>query len=206
MPQPTRLVALISGGGRTLMNIHERILAGTLEARIEGVISSRPGTMGVERAGEAGLDLEVITRKSYHSADAFSEAIWQKVDTINADLVCMAGFLSLLKIPESYLGRVMNIHPSLLPKYGGQGMWGHHVHDAVLAAGDSESGCTVHLADNEYDRGPIICQRRCQVNPGDDADALAARVFVQECEAYPQAIQMFQRGELDELRAKVVGR
>ena len=205
MPDPTRLVVLISGGGRTMLNLQERILAGNLNAKIECVISSRADTVGVSRTTEAGLRVEVLTRKSFHSAHEFSDAVWQLIAGINPDLVCMAGFLSLLKIPDEYLGRVMNIHPSLLPKYGGQGMWGHHVHGAVLDSDDTESGCTVHFADNEYDRGPIICQRRCQVHPDDDVDSLAARVFVQECEAYPQAVEMFRRGELDEIRSGMTG-
>jgi phosphoribosylglycinamide formyltransferase 1 len=110
-------------------------------------------------------------------------------------LALMAGFLSLWEIPQDWRGRVMNIHPALLPKFGGQGMHGEHVHAAVLAAGEKESGCTVHFADNTYDTGPIIVQRRVPVLPGDTPDTLAARVFEQECLAYPEAIRMYARGE-----------
>jgi phosphoribosylglycinamide formyltransferase-1 len=105
----------------------------------------------------------------------------------------MAGFLSLWEIPPELHGLVLNIHPALLPKFGGKGMHGHHVHEAVLAAGETESGCTVHYADNTYDTGPIIVQRRVPVRPGDTADTLAARVFEQECIAYPEAIRIVSR-------------
>ena len=94
-------------------------------------------------------------------------------------------------IPEDFTGRVLNIHPSLLPKYGGKGMHGRHVHAAVIAAGDSESGCTVHVADNTYDTGPVILQRRCPVLADDTPETLGERVFEQECLAYPEAIRMW---------------
>ena len=162
--------------------------------------------MGVNRARDLGLPVDVIMRRDYATAEDFSAAIWKLMDQDQPDLVCMAGFLSLLIIPDRYLGRVMNIHPALLPKHGGKGMYGQRVHEAVLAAGDTESGCTVHLANNEYDRGPIVLQRRCPVLENDTPESLAARVFVQECEAYPEAIGRFQRGELAPLVDSLEGR
>ena len=116
----------------------------------------------------------------------------------------LAGFLSLLKIPDDYLGRVMNIHPALLPKFGGQGMYGHHVHEAVLAAGEQESGCTVHFADNQYDHGPVILQRRCPVKSDDTPDSLADRVMAEEREAYPQAIQMYAEGRVKHVDGQAI--
>src|SRR4029453_6931345 len=107
-----------------------------------------------------------------------------------AALVCMAGFLQLLPIPDDYYHRVLNIHPALLPAFGGKGMYGRRVHEAVLAAGVKVTGCTVHFADDSYDTGPILVQRCVPVKEGDDADALAARVFEAECEAYPEAIRL----------------
>jgi folate-dependent phosphoribosylglycinamide formyltransferase PurN len=101
----------------------------------------------------------------------------------------MAGFLSLWRIPEAFLGRVINIHPALLPEFGGREMYGRRVHEAVLAAGKTVSGCTVHYCDNEYDHGPVILQRQVPVLPTDTADDLAARVFAEECIAYPEAIR-----------------
>lgn len=184
--QSPRLAVLLSGGGRTLMNLQERIVDGSLAAVIHVVVCSRGDVAGVEKARRAGLRTVVVERKGM-SADGFSDAITRAVE--GADLVCMAGFLSLWRIPESWRGRVINIHPALLPEFGGKGMYGHHVHEAVLAAKRTESGCTVHYCDNEYDHGEIILQRRVPVFQGDTPESLAARVFEQECIAYPEAIQ-----------------
>jgi folate-dependent phosphoribosylglycinamide formyltransferase PurN len=118
------------------------------------------------------------------------------LDDARVDLVCLAGFLSYWIIPDRYVGRVMNIHPALLPAFGGQGMYGHHVHEAVLARGCKVSGCTVHFVNNNYDEGPIILQRSVPAYAEDTADDLAARVFVEECIAYPEAIRLFAEGRL----------
>jgi len=189
--QPIRLGVLISGGGTTLMNILDYIKQGRLNAKVGVVISSRSTAGGVEKAKNAGLDVKVIRRKDYPDIDEFSGRIGAELVAANVDLVVQGGWLCLWKIPASYENRVMNIHPALLPSFGGQGMWGHHVHEAVLAAGCKVSGCTVHFCTNEYDKGPIIVQRACEVKEGDTPDTLAARVFEQECIAYPQAIGLF---------------
>jgi folate-dependent phosphoribosylglycinamide formyltransferase PurN len=126
----------------------------------------------------------------------YSQAIAQHLDDAQVDLVVLAGFLSMWIIPENYVGKVMNIHPALLPGFGGQGMYGHHVHEAVLAAGCKVSGCTVHFVTNDYDEGPIIVQKTVPVYDTDSPDDLAARVFEQECVAYPEAIQLFAEGKL----------
>ena len=123
--------------------------------------------------------------------DPVSADIFRMLDAANPDLVCCAGWLCLLDVPQRYRGKVMNIHPALLPKFGGKGMHGHHVHSAILAAGEKESGCTVHFADNTYDTGPTIIQKKVPVHPTDTPDTLAARVFEQECLAYPEAIRMY---------------
>ena len=151
--------------------------------------------MGVERARRLHIPLEVITRKESGTEAEFSRRIAANLRGNRVDLALMAGFLALWEIPGDLRGRVMNIHPALLPKFGGKGMHGTHVHAAVLAAGEKESGCTVHFADNTYDTGPIIVQRRVPVLAGDTAENLAKRVFEQECIAYPEAIRMFARGE-----------
>jgi phosphoribosylglycinamide formyltransferase-1 len=194
--KPVRLGVLISGGGTTLINILEHIRQGKLNAEVAVVISSRSKVAGVERAKTAGLDVKIIRKRDYPDIDEFSRRIEEKLVAANVDLVVQGGWLCLWKIPARYENRVMNIHPALLPSFGGQGMWGHHVHEAVLAAGCKVSGCTVHFCTNEYDKGPIIVQRPCQVKEGDTPETLAARVFEQECIAYPLAISLFQQGKL----------
>jgi phosphoribosylglycinamide formyltransferase-1 len=190
-----RLGVLISGGGTTLMNILEYITAGKLNAEVAVVISSRSTVAGVEKARNAGLDVKIVRKKDYRDVDEFSKRIEQELVAANVDLVIQGGWLCLWKIPARYENRVMNIHPALLPSFGGKGMWGHFVHEAVLKAGCRISGCTVHFCTNEYDKGPIIVQRACQVKYGDDPDTLAARVFEQECIAYPEAIKLFAEGK-----------
>jgi phosphoribosylglycinamide formyltransferase-1 len=194
--KPIRLGVLISGGGTTLMNILEYIKQGGLNAEVALVISSRSTVAGVERAKNAGLDVKIIRKKDLPDIDEFSKRIEEELAAANVDLVIQGGWLCLWKIPERYENRVMNIHPALLPSFGGQGMWGHHVHQAVLKAGCKISGCTLHFCTNEYDKGPIIVQRACQVKDDDTPDTLAARVFEQECIAYPQAIKLFAEGKL----------
>jgi len=191
-----RIGALISGGGRTLMNILEHIRKGRLNAEVSVVISSRSTVAGVERAKKAGLDVKIIRTKDYPDINHFSEAIEHEMVAAGVDLVIQGGWLCLWKIPPRFENRVMNIHPALLPSFGGKGMWGHHVHEAVLKAGVKVSGCTVHFCDNEYDHGPIIIQRTCPVRDDDTPDTLAARVFEQECIAYPEAIRLFADGRL----------
>ena len=194
--KPVRLGVLISGGGTTLLNILEYIKQGKLNAEVGIVISSRSTVTGVERAKNAGLEVKIIRRKDHPYIDEFSKRIEAELVGANVDLVIQGGWLCLWKIPDRYENRVMNIHPALLPSFGGQGMWGHHVHEAVLKSGCKISGCTVHFCTNEYDKGPIIVQRSCPVKDDDTPETLAARVFEQECIAYPQAINLFSTGKM----------
>lgn len=192
-----RLGVLISGGGTTMVNIQNQIDSGNLNAEIGVVISSRSKAKGVARARKIGVDLEIIRKKDYPDIDDFSSKIADVLDSHEVDLVVQTGWLCLWKIPDKYAGRVMNIHPALLPSFGGQGMWGHHVHEAVLKSGCKLSGCTVHFCTDEYDEGAIIVQRSCPVLYDDDADSLAARVFDEECKAYPEAIRLFSAGRIE---------
>ena len=201
--KPIRLGILLSGSGRTLANILKLISSGELSAQVVTVVSSRSTVKGVQIAKDANLPCHVIRTKGYSEVDDFSAAIVEVLDSANVDLVVQAGWLCYWKIPDRYLGRVMNIHPALLPSFGGKGMWGHHVHEAVLAAGCKVSGCTVHFVNNEYDKGPIIVQRSCEVAEDDNPDTLAARVFEQECIAYPAAIQLFAESRLQILGGRV---
>lgn len=197
--ETTRMLTLgvmLSGGGRTLLNLVDCIHRGELDARIAVVIASLSKIKGVERARAAGLPVVVIRRKDHPDVETFSRHIVETLEAHRVELACLAGWTCFWRIPEPWLGRVMNIHPALLPKFGGQGFFGHHVHEAVLAAGEHRSGCTVHFANNEYDAGPIILQRTVPVLPTDTPDTLAERVFAQECVAYPAAIRLFAKGHL----------
>lgn len=186
---PLRLAALISGAGRTLINLADCIDRGDLPATIELVISSRANALGVELARQRGFDVRIASLKDFNNdADAMHDAITAWLLEKRIDLVCLSGYLRWLRIDEPFTGRVINIHPALLPKFGGKGMHGLNVHRAVLQAGETTSGCTVHFVNEEYDQGPIILQRTCPVMPDDTEHTLAARVFAQECIAYPQAI------------------
>jgi formyltetrahydrofolate-dependent phosphoribosylglycinamide formyltransferase len=180
---PPRLAILLSGSGRTLLNIHDHILSGDLPAEIALVIASRP-CAGAERAAECGLQVRVI------QGDIPLEALTHLFHEHAIDWVVLAGYLRKLPIAAGFEGRVVNIHPALLPRYGGPGMYAERVHAAVLASGDAESGCTVHLAGADYDTGPIILQKRCPVLPGDTPATLAARVFELETQAYPEALKL----------------
>ena len=178
-----------------MMNLADQIGQGTLNARIVQVISSRAEVTGVERGRELGLEVEIVRPQGWPDVEAFSERLAEVFDEAKVDLVCQCGWLCYWRIPKRYEGRVMNIHPALLPSFGGKGMWGEHVHAAVLKAGGKTSGCTVHYVNNEYDAGPVILQRSCPVLEGDDVETLAARVFAQECIAYPEAIRLFGEEE-----------
>jgi formyltetrahydrofolate-dependent phosphoribosylglycinamide formyltransferase len=196
MARTIRLGVLLSGGGRTLENLLERIHAGKLAAEVAVVIASRPKIRGIEIGQAAGIPTHLVRPREYPDVPGYSDAMVRLLDDARVDLVCLAGFLSYWIIPDRYVGRVMNIHPALLPAFGGQGMYGHHVHEAVLARGCKVSGCTVHFVDNKYDEGPIILQRTVAAYAEDTPDDLAARVFVEECIAYPEAIRLFAEGRL----------
>jgi len=206
--KPVRLGVLISGGGTTLINILDCIKRGELNAKVAVVISSRSTVAGVERAKKAGLEVEIARKKDYGNVDEFSKRIEEILVAAEAELVVQGGWLCLWKIPDRYKNRVMNIHPALLPSFGGRGMWGHHVHEAVLEAGCKVSGCTVHFCTNEYDKGPIIVQRACEAKDSDSPDTLAARVFEQECIAYPEAIRLFCQNRIlvEDGRVKITAR
>lgn len=190
MSSRLKLACLISGGGRTMMNLADRIDDRTLEADIELVIASSPDIAGVERAKSRGLDVRIAALPDFATEADRHDEITRWITGAEIDLVCLCGYLHLVRLDETLQGRVINIHPALLPEFGGPGMYGKHVHRAVLAAGKILSGCTVHFVDEQYDHGPTILQRTCPVRPNDDAETLAARVFEQECLAYPEAIRL----------------
>jgi phosphoribosylglycinamide formyltransferase-1 len=190
-------VVLVSGGGTTMVNLIERIREGSLNAEIPLVIASRKDCGGVQEAHSRNVPCEVIARKSFPSTGAFSSAIFQRCRDVNADFVICGGFLALLKIPADFQYRVLNIHPALIPAFCGKGYYGRKVHEAVLKRGCKVSGCTVHFVDDEYDHGPILMQRVVPVLDNDTPETLAARVFAEECKAYPEAIQLVASGRVE---------
>jgi formyltetrahydrofolate-dependent phosphoribosylglycinamide formyltransferase len=194
--EPIRLAVLVSGGGTTLQNLLDRIADGRLKAQVVQVVSSKADAFGLERARRAGLPAAVVERKGCASREDFSACIFELCRRAGAELVCLGGFLQLLVVPDDFAGRVINVHPALLPAFGGKGYYGRHVHEAVLAFGAKVSGCTVHFADNQYDHGPIILQRPVPVLDDDTPDTLGARVHEQENEAYPEAIRLFAAARL----------
>lgn len=190
------IAVLLSGSGTTLQNLIDRIAAGTLPARIVQVVSSRIDAFGVERARRAGLKVDVVARKTFANIESFSAQTFDLCRHAGAKLISLAGYLQLLKMPDDYRNQVLNIHPALLPAFGGKGMYGHHVHEAVLEYGAKVSGCTVHIVDDQYDHGPIVAQRTVEVLDDDNPDTLAARVFAAECELYPAVIRGFVEGNV----------
>lgn len=192
-----------SGGGRTVLNLLSKIETGALDARIVLAVTDRD-CKGIARIEAKSVAVERIPWTKGTTVDDYAARVWPRIEASGAQLVCFCGFLRLLRIPEAWENRVMNIHPALLPKFGGKGMWGDHVHRAVLEAGDAESGCTVHFANNEYDKGPVVVQKRVPVLPDDTPDSLAARVFTAECEAYPEAVRLFGEGRVAVENGKVM--
>jgi phosphoribosylglycinamide formyltransferase-1 len=199
--RPLPIAVLISGGGTTLRNLLAHIAGSRLTAEIRLVISSNPSAKGLQFARDAGIPTRIFTPRDFPGEAAFSDAIFAACREHQAELVVMGGFLKHVKIPADFQNRVVNIHPGLIPAFCGKGFYGQHVHQAVLDYGAKVSGCTVHFVDDEYDHGPIISQRTVPVLRGDTAASLAQRVFEQECEALPEAIQL-----IADRRVRVDGR
>ncbi|MBU6413556.1 MAG: phosphoribosylglycinamide formyltransferase [Planctomycetes bacterium] len=183
-PTLPRLAVFLSGSGRTLLNLIQHTQSGSLAAVIALVVASKE-TAGAAHARARNIPTVILP--GHPSA----ESVQALVSQYRIDYIILAGYLKMMPVPPALRGRILNIHPSLLPRHGGPGMYGDRVHAAVLAAGDTISGCTIHEVTDEYDKGRIILQRTCPVLPGDDAHTLAARVFEQECIAYPEAIAKY---------------
>jgi formyltetrahydrofolate-dependent phosphoribosylglycinamide formyltransferase len=200
-----KLAVLISGSGRTLKNFIDLAAEGELPVDIRLVISSSAQAGGLKFATEAGIPTRVLRREDSPAGPAgdqpYGDAIFSACREAAVDYVAMAGFLKLAPLPDDFVGRVVNIHPALIPAFCGHGMYGHRVHQAVLDAGVKVTGCTVHFVDNEYDHGPIIWQQPVPVFDDDTADTLANRVFEVEKEAYPHVLRLLAAG-----RVKLEGR
>jgi formyltetrahydrofolate-dependent phosphoribosylglycinamide formyltransferase len=197
---PLRVAVLLSGSGRTLENFIALMKAGELDIEIPVIVSSRSNVRGVEIARAAGIETHVITRREAPDPATLSARVREVIEPHDVGLIALAGYLRQLEVLDEWRGKILNIHPALLPLFGGKGMYGHYVHQAVLDSGMKVSGCSVHIVTEEYDSGPIVAQRCVPVLPGDTAEALGARVFAAECLLYPEAIRLFAEG-----RVRLVG-
>ncbi len=193
-----RICVLASGSGTNLEALAEGCRRGYIPGEILLVISERPGAGALEKASAAGIEGLVLEWERFSGPEEFSGAVLREVRKRDIDLICLAGFLKKLsgRLLSEYEMRIMNIHPALLPSYGGKGMYGLRVHRAVLESGEKESGCTVHFIDGEYDRGQVIARRRVPVREGDTPESLAERVLRQEHKLYPEAVRKFALGEI----------
>lgn len=192
MNRKIRVGVLVSGGGSNFEALTQACRGGEVpEAEVALVISNKPGVGALERAGRLGVESMVIEPRDFPNRVTYFARIAEEFVRREVGVVCLAGFLLKLEatLLQPFHGRIINIHPALLPKYGGAGMYGHFVHEAVLKAGDKESGCSVHLVDDEYDHGKVLMQARVPVQPGDTADTLAARILAEEHKLYPQALK-----------------
>ena len=187
----TKLAFFISGTGGNALNLLRACREGRVPAEPVLGIASTPKAGGIAKLAAEGVPVAVLERKAFESDEAYSGACYAAVEAHGATIICLAGWLKKLWVPPAWEGRILNIHPGLLPDFGGAGMYGMHVHRAVLAAGARESGCTVHLVDNEFDHGSHLLERRVPVMPDDTPEALQARVYAEEMKAYPEALAAF---------------
>ena len=184
-----RIAVFVSGTGRHLENFAELTRSGELDCEIGLVVADKAGIGALERAERFGLEVCVLDPERELDAAAFGHVAFEAVEAAGCRTVVLAGFLRFLDMPARWTGHVLNIHPSLLPAFGGKGFYGGRVHAAVLERGCKLSGCTVHYVDDEYDHGPILLQKAVPVRDDDDKDSLAARVFDAELVAYPEALR-----------------
>ncbi len=196
MAGKVRVGVLVSGGGTTLQNFFDKIGEGLLNAEVALVIATSSDAYALERARKHGVPSAVVERAKYSSTEEFSDEIFKLLDDHDVGLVTLAGFLKLIRIPGRYRGRVMNIHPALIPCFCGKDFYGMRVHAAVVERGVKIGGCTVHFADNIFDNGPIIVQKAVPVFDTDTPEDVQKRVFEQEKEAYPEAINLYAAGRL----------
>lgn len=196
-----KIAVLLSGNGTTLQNLIDKTASAMIDAEIVCVISSRADAYGLERARKHNIPAYHTTVSFKQDSAQFNKEIWGWVREHKAELVVLAGFMCLIEVPEDYANKIINVHPALLPAFGGQGMYGARVHQAVLDYGAKVSGCTVHFVDSEYDHGPIILQEPVPVFENDSLETLSARVQARERELYMRALQLLAKG-----RVKIEGR
>ncbi|GAB5408073.1 MAG: phosphoribosylglycinamide formyltransferase [Balneolaceae bacterium] len=187
------IVVFASGSGSNFQSIIDSIEAGKLDASITGLISNKHGIKSLERANENNIPFKVIAETDFKTFEQYAEVLLEQLQNWNTDLIVLAGFLKKVppKVIQVFDNRILNIHPSLLPKYGGKGFYGLKVHTAVIEAGDSVSGCSVHIVSEEYDKGPILEQATVPVYNNDTPEKLASRILEQEHILYPKVISNY---------------
>ncbi|MCB9826219.1 MAG: phosphoribosylglycinamide formyltransferase [Planctomycetes bacterium] len=190
---PARIAFLLSGSGSTLANLLAAIERGDVAATIVAAVADRTSATGLEHARRAGVPALVVPRRE-HKGASYTDALLAALAPHRPDWIVLGGFLTCFPLPPDWAGRVVNVHPSLLPAFGGKGCYGHHVHEMVLERGCRVSGCTVHLVDDVVDGGPIVEQVAVPVRDDDTADTLAARVQAAERDVYPRVIDKLVRG------------
>ncbi len=211
MPKKIKIGVLASGGGTNLQSIIDNCKSGKINGEVAVVISD-VHSGALERARNEGIPEHLLNRHDqvrFPTREAFDTAVRERLEQHHVDLVCLAGYLRILthELVDPFAGRMMNIHPALLPAFGGKGMWGHYVHEAVLAYGCKVSGCSVHFVWLETDAGPIILQRAVPVMEDDTPETLAERILPHEHELYAEAIQLFAEGRLkiEGRRVRILG-
>ena len=203
MGEPLKIAVLASGEGTNLQAIIDAIKEGRLKAEIRAVVSNNSGSGALRRARKEGLFGFHLSQKQFAAPEDFDEKLLQILQERGVELVCLAGYMKLLspKVISAYRNRILNIHPALLPSFGGRGMYGQRVHQAVIEYGVKLTGVTVHIVDEKYDHGPIVLQSAVPVLEEDDAESLSQRVLQVEHQLYPAAIALFAQGKV-----KVEGR
>lgn len=190
----TKIAFFLSGTGGNALNLLKSCREGRVPAEVVIAVSSNPKALGIERLQREGVPVIALSRKDYDDDASYSRACLEQVESAGASVICLCGWLKKLVVPAAWEGRILNIHPGLLPRFGGAGMYGMHVHAAVLAAGERESGCTIHLVDNDYDHGRHLAEARVPVLAGDTPELLQKRVYEQEMRLYPVALAEYLNG------------
>ena len=197
---PINIAVMVSGHGRgsNLQAIMDACKEGRIDGRVAVVIGVKDDTPAMERARSQGILTVEVRPKEFATDEEYGDRLLAVLSEYQIDLICLAGYMRVLpsSVVRAYRWRIMNIHPALIPLFGGKGMYGEHVHQAALDYGVKVSGCTVHFVDEEYDTGPIILQKAVPVEEGDTPETLAARILVQEHIAYSEAIQLFAQARL----------
>ncbi len=194
---PLRIAVLLSGNGTSLENLLAHIDSGQVPGEVVVVVSSKADAFGLERARRRGIPALTVSRREHPNLDDFNDALHDALAPYDVELVALLGFLSLFQLRGRYVGRVLNVHPALIPAFSGTGFYGHRVYDAVLASGVKLTGATVHFTDDEYDHGPILLQESVSVKADDTVETLAERVTEAERRLVPEAIRLIAEGRVE---------